>query len=158
MRMDWVEPDRFRNLLHQKIPLHPRFNLVYGPNGQGKTNFLEAVACLGSLRSFRTAEKNDLIRHGEGMCRVSGCLLGAESERVLSISLDHRGRSQFINDQRIASPEEYLRSVGAVHFIPEDVGLVGGPPSWRRRILDRAVFETRPGYPSEYRRFLSALK
>lgn len=153
-----MEPDRFRNLQRQKIHLHPRFNLVYGPNGQGKTNFLEAVACLGSLRSFRTAGKNDLIRHGEEMCRVSGRLLWAESERILSFSLDHRGRSQFIDDRRIPSPEEYLRSVGAVHFIPEDVGLVGGPPSWRRRILDRAVFETRPGYPSEYRRFLSALR
>jgi len=92
------------------------------------------------------------------MCRVSGLLLSGNLEKILSFSLNHRGRSQFFDDRRVSSPEEYLRSVGTIHFVPEDVGLVGGPPAWRRKVLDRGIFETRPAYWSEYRRFLAALR
>ncbi len=92
------------------------------------------------------------------MCRVSGELLSGNLEKILSFSLDHRGRTQFSDDRRVSSPEKYLMSVGTVHFVPEDVGLVGGPPAWRRKVLDRGIFETRPGYWSEYRRFLVALR
>jgi len=92
------------------------------------------------------------------MCRVSGELLSGSLKKTLSFSLNHRGRTQFFDDRRVSSPEEYLRSIGTIHFIPEDVGLVGGPPSWRRRVLDRGIFETRPGYSTEYRRFLAALR
>ena len=72
MRLQWVDLDRFRNMERQKVQLHPRYNLLLGRNGQGKTNFLEAVGYLGSLRSFRAAGRTEMIGHGESMCRVSG--------------------------------------------------------------------------------------
>jgi len=153
-----VDLDRFRNLQRQKVQLHPRINLLLGSNGQGKTNFLEAVAYLGSLRSFRTAGRNELIRQGEDVCRVSGELQTENQGKNLAFSLNHRGRTQFIDNREISSPEKYLQSVRIVHFIPEDVGLVGGSPSWRRKVIDRSVFETFSGYPAEYRRYLMALR
>jgi DNA replication and repair protein RecF len=158
MRLDWVELERFRNLQRQKICLHPRFNLLLGPNGQGKTNFLEAVAYLGSLRSFRTAGRNELIRHGENMCRVSGGLHTEGRGATLAFTLSRKGRTQFIDNQKVSSPEKYLQPVRIVHFIPEDVGLIGGSPSRRRKVIDRSVFDTFPGYTTEYRRYLTTLR
>ena len=99
-----------------------------------------------------------MIGHGETMCRISGELQTGDMEKTLSVTLNHRGRTQFIDDQKISSPEQYLQSVRVVHFIPEDVGLVGGSPSWRRKVIDRSVFETWPGYTGEYRRYLMALR
>ena len=158
MRLQWVELDLFRNLKRQKIDLHPRFNLLLGPNGQGKTNFLEAIGYLGTLRSFRSAGRNEMICRGEKLCRVSGQIITGNLEEKISFALGRKERAQFIDDQKISSPEKYLQSVNAVHFIPEDVNLVSGPPSWRRRVIDRAVFSVVPGYVAEYRRYLSALR
>ncbi|MDF1536050.1 MAG: DNA replication and repair protein RecF [bacterium] len=158
MRLLWVEPDRFRNLDRKTVELHPRFNLLLGRNGQGKTNFLEAVGYLGSLRSFRSGGRVEMIRHGESAGRVTGAVSSGGLDRVLSFTLTGRGRQQYIDDQKVNSPEQYLQVLKVVHFIPEDVSLVGGSPSWRRKVIDRAVFEIVPEYAREYRRYLSALR
>jgi DNA replication and repair protein RecF len=158
MRLLWVEPDRFRNLGRQAVELHPRFNLLLGRNGQGKTNFLEAIGYLGSLRSFRSAGRVEMIRHGESAGRVTGAVSSGGLERLLSFTLTDRGRRQYIDDKRISSPEQYLQALKVVHFIPEDVSLVSGSPAWRRKVVDRAVFEIVPEYVREYRRYLSTLR
>jgi DNA replication and repair protein RecF len=158
MRLVWVDLDRFRNLKEQRVHLHPRYNLLLGQNGQGKTNFLEAVGFLGALRSFRSAGRNEMILRGESMCRVSGEVISRGVARNISFALNLKERAQFLDEQRITSPEKYLQSVNTVHFIPEDVNLVGGSPSWRRKVIDRAVFEVVSGYVVEYRRYLSALR
>ncbi len=153
-----MDLDRFRNLKRQKLQLHPRYNLLLGRNGQGKTNFLEAVGYLGSLRSFRAAGRSEMLGHGESMCRVSGGVASGELERVLAFALTRRERNQFLDDRKVNSPEEYLKALKVVHFIPEDVGLVGGSPAWRRRVIDRSVFEVTPHYVSEYRKYLLVLR
>jgi DNA replication and repair protein RecF len=153
-----MDLDRFRNLQQQKVHLHPRFNLLLGPNGQGKTNFLEAVGYLGTLRSFRSAGRNEMIQRGESMCRVSGEVITGNLKKNLAFSLNRKERVQFMDNQRISSPESYLQTVKTVHFIPEDVNLVSGSPSWRRRVVDRSVFDLVPEYVTEYRRFLAALR
>ena len=114
---------------------------VPGANGQGKTNFLEAVGYLGTLRSIRSGGRAEMIRHGESAGRATGAVLSGGLERILSFTLTGKGRQQFIDDKRIASPEAFLQALKVVHFIPEDVSLVGGSPSWRRKVIDRSVFE-----------------
>ena len=158
MWLQWVDLDRFRNMEPQKINLHPRFNLLLGKNGQGKTNFLEAVAYLGSLRSFRGAGRNEMIKHGESICRVSGSVLSQGHEKKLAVAMTHKGRTQFLDENRVNSPEEYLQALKIVHFIPEDVGLIGGSPAWRRKLIDRSVFEIIPHYVNEYRKYLLVLR
>lgn len=153
-----MDLDRFRNMERQKVQLHPRYNLFLGRNGQGKTNFLEAVGYLGSLRSFRAAGRTEMIGHGETMCRVSGGVASGGLERTLAFALTRKGRNQFLDEKKVNSPEEYLQALKIVHFIPEDVGLVGGSPTWRRRVIDRSVFEVTPHYVTEYRRYLLVLR
>ena len=158
MRLQWVDLDHFRNLERQKVRLHSHYNLLLGRNGQGKTNFLEAVGYLGSLRSFRAAGRSEMIEHQESLCRVSGSVISEGEERKLAFALTRKGRIQYLDDQKINSPEEYLQALKVVHFIPEDVGLVGGSPAWRRRVIDRSVFEVTPRYVSEYRKYLLVLR
>jgi DNA replication and repair protein RecF len=158
MKLQWVDLDCFRNLKRQKVQLHPRYNLLLGRNGQGKTNFLEAVGYLGSLRSFRAAGRSEMIGHQGNMCRVSGGVDSGGLERTLAFALTRRGRTQFLDGRKVNSPEEYLQALKIVHFIPEDVGLVSGSPAWRRRVIDRSVFEVTPHYVSEYRRYLLVLR
>lgn len=158
MRLLWTELNRFRNLKRQKVILHPHFNLLIGRNGQGKSNFLEAVGYLGTLKSFRSATRSEMIQHGAGICRVSGKFANGASSWLAAFSLTPEGRSQFLEDKKITSPEEYLRWSGVVSFAPEDVSLVSGSPAGRRKALDRAVFQWVDGYFTDYRKFLKVLK
>jgi len=158
MRLLWAELDRFRNLKKQKVYLHPRFNLLVGGNGQGKTNFLEAVGYLGTLKSFKSASRLEMIEHGADMCRVTGRFENVLTSWTASFSLAHDGRAQFLDEKKIPSPDEYLRWSGVVSFIPEDVGLVSGSPTSRRRAIDRAIFQKTDGYAVEYRKFLRVLR
>ncbi|NOY86688.1 MAG: DNA replication/repair protein RecF [Deltaproteobacteria bacterium] len=158
MRLLWTDLKSFRNLDGQRIDLDSRYNLLIGKNGQGKTNILEAIAYLGTLKSFRSATRSEMIRYGSTTCRVAGGIRYGEVTATVSFALTPQGRVQFLDDRKIPSPEEYLREVAVVSFIPEDVGIVSGSPSRRRKVIDRAVFETRPTYVREYRQYLKVLR
>ena len=158
MRLLWADWKSFRNLTEQRIALNPRYNVLVGENGQGKTNILEAVGYLGTLKSFRSATRAEMIRNGATSCRVAGRIRHRETLANIAFALTPQGRTQFLDDQKINSPEEYLREVDVVSFIPEDVGVVSGSPSRRRKLVDRAVFETRPAYVREYRQYIKVLR
>ena len=72
MRLRSVVVADFRNVRSVRIEPGERFNLLYGLNGQGKTNLLEAIHLLGSPRSFRTARLPELVRHGEQRAQILG--------------------------------------------------------------------------------------
>lgn len=158
MRLLWLDLKSFRNLDGQRVHLDLRYNLLTGKNGQGKTNILEAIGYLGTLKSFRSATRAEMIRHGGTTCRVAGGIQNGEVNATAAFALTPQGRALFLDDRKIVSQEEYLREVAVVSFIPEDVGLVTGSPSTRRKTVDRAVFDTRPTYVREYRQYLRVLR
>lgn len=158
MRLVKADLDQFRNLVTQTVDLHPHYNLLVGKNGQGKTNFLEAIGFLGTLKSFRAASRSEIIRKGSDLCRVSSKIHGQGISRSASFSLTRRGRAQYLDGEKVTSPEKYLTAVRVVSFIPEDVSLVSGPPSRRRKTVDRSVFEVWPEYVRDYRQYLKVLR
>jgi DNA replication and repair protein RecF len=83
-----LETTCFRNLGRQVVGLHPRFNLMIGENGQGKTNFLEAVYLVVGLESFRTNRSSDLVRFDERGARVRATVEGARGRSELEVRLD----------------------------------------------------------------------
>ncbi len=99
-----------------------------------------------------------MIEHGADMCRVTGRFENTLTGWTASFSLAHDSRDQFLDEKKIPSPDEYLRWSGIVSFIPEDVGLVSGSPSSRRKAIDRAIFQKTDGYAAEYRKFLRVLR
>ena len=84
MVLERIESSGFRNLVDQVLVPHPRFNLIQGENAQGKTNLLEAVVVLSSLRSFRARRVEELLRFGSERARVRGTVSdGAERSRYV---------------------------------------------------------------------------
>lgn len=139
--------ERFRNLVAVNLVPHPRFNVLSGENGQGKTNIIEAIYLIATLRSFRTNHLDELVRFGE-----SDALLRARFEhrgmsRVLGVELGRNpAKKQALVDGKAARAGEYFGGFNVVLFAPEDLRLPKGPPSARRRFLDRAIWNTWPGY------------
>lgn len=136
----------FRNIRSVQIEPGERFNLLYGLNGQGKTNLLEAIYLLGSPRSFRSSRLPEFIRHGERQVQIQGTAESAGSENSLRLTIEAAGRKVEIDGKALHKASELHGKLNAVVFSPDDTGMVRMGPESRRRYLDRAVYMGDIGY------------
>ena len=129
---------QFRNYGHAELEFKPGLTVLLGPNGQGKTNILEAVHYLAFLRSFRTRQIKELIRFGADGFQLQAGLAAAVAESGadrLSVTFG-RDRRLFLNGAPMDKGSEFINQFFCVAFIPEDIELVKGPAAERRRWLD----------------------
>lgn len=136
---------------------HPRFNLVVGDNGQGKTNLLEAIAVLAGLRSFRTARLQDGIAFGQSTAVLAAKVFSRGLSSQLGLELTQRGRRTLVDGKTTQSAAQFLGRLTAVVFTPADLALPHAEPEARRRWLDRVVFNHQPAHLDELRRYEQAL-
>ncbi len=146
MQIHWVETDDFRLLAPERVELDPGVNVITGANAQGKTTLLEAVWLLTGNRSFRTRFDRELIAFGEENAMVCAELDAALRRQRLEIRLAKgRARSVKVNGVRRKSAE-LGESRTAVLFCPDDLQLIRGGAANRRRMMDAAISQLRPGY------------
>lgn len=148
----------FRNLEPLDLPLAPGITVFWGDNGQGKTNLLEAVYLLATLKSFRAAKNSEMVRHGEAVGTVEGRLLSQGLPRDLSVQLGKTGRRVRLDGKSPRSLTGYFDTIKAVGFVPGDLRLVDGAPDGRRAFLDRAAFTADAGHLASVKRYGDALK
>jgi DNA replication and repair protein RecF len=145
MRLASIEAVNFRNL-SGKIEWGPRLNIVYGNNGQGKTNWLEAIYLLARTKSFRTQRLQEAIRFGEEIAIVRGTVTaGSNLERDLQVSLHDNSKTIFVNSKR-ETLTRYLTQLQIFSFTAADLEVVRGAPEARRRFLDRGISSLKPAY------------
>jgi DNA replication and repair protein RecF len=130
----------FRNLEPQTVELAPGVNLLIGGNGQGKTNLLEAIHLLSSLRSFRPAATREMIQHGQSRAEVGADLFRDQVPVSLKAALEGASRRLWIGQRAVGSVAEFMGQLSVVAFTPDDLAMIKGPPAGRRRFLDRAAF------------------
>jgi DNA replication and repair protein RecF len=139
----------FRNLARVDLELGPRLNVVYGENGQGKTNLLESMYVLGTSRSFRTARQAEQIAIGSSLASVRGRVREGGQLREQAIGLQERGRSVRVDDKRPATLSAYAVWTPMVVFHPGAISLSSGSGVERRRLLDRAALYMLPSSQGE---------
>jgi DNA replication and repair protein RecF len=144
MILSSIEAHCFRNL-RGGINWGNGINILYGNNGQGKSNWLEAIHLLAHTKSFRTPRLQEVIRFGETNSTVYGNLRQGELTRELKIALDQNSKQVFINGRR-ESRSRYLGQVFAVAFTADELEVVRGNPEARRRFLDRGTASLHPAY------------
>jgi DNA replication and repair protein RecF len=135
-----------RNLAPVQLEPRERFNVFVGQNGQGKTNLLEAIYVVSTLRSFRTARLADLIAFGRSEATLGARVLKDGLTRVYEVDLQPGGRRVQLDGKAVRPIARYFGGFNVVVFTPEDLALPRGSPSDRRRFLDRAVFNQAPEY------------
>lgn len=146
MRLCSMAVADFRNICTVHIEPGERFNLLYGLNGQGKTNLLEAIYLLGSPRSFRTFRLPELVRHGEQRAQIYGTVESGSIENKLRLVIEAAGRKVEIDGKAVHKASELHGKLNSVVFSPDDTGMVRTGPEARRRYLDRAVYMVDVGY------------
>ena len=151
-----LELERFRNYVRFQTEFHPRVNLIYGENAQGKTNLLEAIAYLSSARSHRARYDREMIRLDGEDALIRGAVESRGREFLLEARLARGRRRQLSsNGVRLKTAGELSGILNTVLFCPEDLLLIREGAAARRRFLDCAICQLRPRYAmalSNYRR------
>ena len=137
----------FRNYETAELEFSPLTNVIYGNNAQGKTNILEAVYLFSQGRSHRAKTDRELIRFGDEFARLSLDFRDAERGYSCSMQIAKNGRkSVSINHVHIMKLSKLMNYLNVVMFSPEDLSLVKGSPSVRRRFIDSSVSQLYPSY------------
>ena len=145
MLLEWLEVHNFRNL-SGKVSWGNGLNIIYGDNGQGKTNWLEAIYTLATTKSFRTQKLQETIRFGEDLGIVRGRVGRTEEiHRDLQVTLQGNTKTISLNGKREAVAR-YLRQLNAVAFTADELEVVRGGPEARRKFLDRGVVSLHHAY------------
>ena len=158
MLLETLQAVDFRNLQAASIQPSPRATVVVGSNGQGKTNLLEALYFLCTLRPLRASRLSELIRFGASRAEVGGRFSLSGATRSISVTVEAGIRQAFVDGKKAAKLEDYFGGVSVVAFTPDDLAVVKGGPELRRTFLDRAVFNRFPVYLREHRAYQRALK
>lgn len=147
----------FRNYPRLDVDFTPGFHLLLGDNAQGKTNLLEAIYLLATLRSFRGASSEQLVRHGQRWYFV-GCNLVGPARHDIKLFWSATQRKLTLDGQEVRRLADYLGTLRAVVFCSEDLQLVKGPASRRRRFMDLLLSQTQPTYLPMLQRYMRAVR
>lgn len=148
---------QFRNYASLDLEFAAGINLLLGANGQGKTNLLEAICFLALLRSFRTAQTRHLCRWGADAFLIRGTVVTPERRVQLAL---HYGDSRrlLVDRQPVTLASDFIGRFFAITFVPEDLELVKGAGSHRRRFLDIVASQLAPAYLAALQQYSHALK
>jgi DNA replication and repair protein RecF len=155
-----IEATQFRNL-SGSINWGNGINVLYGNNGQGKTNWLESIQILAHARSFRTRQLHETVTFGQTAAAISGVVhRGDAIDRELRVAIQRNTKQTFVNGKR-ETLARYLAQLHAVWFTTDELEVVRGGPEARRNFLDRGVISLHPSYAqnlSDYNKVLKQKK
>jgi DNA replication and repair protein RecF len=147
----------FRNYSSLDLALPTGSTLFVGSNGQGKTNLVEALGYLSTLGSHRVPSDQAMIRQGQDSAVVRSRLEHGERRLLVEVQLNRGSANRAQVNRSAVKPRELPRYFSSVLFAPEDLALVRGEPSGRRRFLDELLVLRSPrmsGVLADYDRVL----
>ena len=147
----------FRNYARLDADFAPGLHLLLGDNAQGKTNILESVYLMATLRSFRGVGGAQMVRHGSRGYFVAGQIIGA-GEREIKMFWSARERSLALDGRPVKKLADYLGVLRAVVFCTEDMQLIKGAARARRRFLDLLLAQSSPVYLPLLQRYMRAVR
>lgn len=184
MKIEHLDVLNFRNLRPQQVRFEKRITYIVGKNGQGKTSFIEAAFCLAHGKSFRTNSQSDLISRADlitqeelisnsesdfressssknpnkNLAVSRGVISSSSGKRVIELVIGPKKKSITVNGKTIDSANSFLGQFVSVVFTPDDLQLVKGTPSIRRRFFDRILVMVSQSYLSSFVMYQRALK
>jgi DNA replication and repair protein RecF len=148
----------FRNLENTELLPGSRFNVLHGKNAQGKTNILESIYLLGTMKSFRLAKNSELMMWGSPCGSVQGVVERDGVVREIALLVEKTGKKVRLDHKPVAKLADFFGSLNVVVFSPEDIAMVKGMPDVRRKYLDRAIFSGDASYLFSYHEYFRILR
>jgi len=158
VHLEWLKLYQYRNLADTKASFSPHVNFIFGRNGQGKTNLVEAIALLSAARSFRTQSMAEVVRWGEQSASVFAALSGKLGDEEVGLAIEAGQRRAFLNGSPVRSMAEFVGRLVSVSFSPTDLAIIKGAPQGRRRFVDRHLIDLEPRLMGEVLEYSRALR
>lgn len=158
----WVKRlkvERLRSLVVVEVNPSPSLNLIVGPNGSGKTSFLEALYFLGMGRSFRSRSIKDVVARGNKVLRVFGEIMTDDGRtETLGVERGFKVTRNRISGEDVRSASTLAKLLPTLLITPESQRLLTDGARLRRRMLDWALFHVEPPYNALLQRYRQALR
>ncbi|MFD1471827.1 DNA replication/repair protein RecF [Companilactobacillus mishanensis] len=154
-----LQLQNYRNYEALEAEFSPNINVFLGQNAQGKTNLLEAMYFLALTRSHRTSNDKDLIKWGSDFARISGTVIKDNSSRLkMNLVISKSGKKAKLNNLEQRKLSSYIGNLNVVLFSPEDLSIVKGNPSIRRKFVDMEFGQISSQYLKTVSQFRLVLK
>ncbi len=135
MYIEKLKLTNFRNYESLDISFSDTLNIIYGNNGSGKSNIIEAIYLLALTKSFRTSSDVNLIKKGSSLAQIKGEIITNEKNRY-QIDLSNEGKKVYINSDKVGKISDYVTNINIILFNPLDTKIINDAPSFRRKLLN----------------------
>ncbi|MDD3340696.1 MAG: DNA replication/repair protein RecF [Bacilli bacterium] len=136
----------FRNYDSLSLKLHDNINIIYGDNGQGKSNLLESIYVLGLTKSHRLFIDEHLIKEGSVFSKIKGIVETNGIKKNLEIVLKDKQKEFKVDTDPIKKVGDYITNLSVIIFYPEDLEIIKGSPSIRRKFINTEMSQLQQGY------------
>ncbi len=157
MIIKYHSAEHFRNIEKTEFYPHPEMNIIYGENGQGKTNIIESIWLLTGFYSFRARKNAQLIEQGHEEAEINNSFFSGGREQTAVMKINKK-KEIVLNGIKEESPRVMMGKYFAVVFSPSTLGIVQNGPSERRKLLDIALSLIKPNYAIIMSRYLRVLE
>lgn len=158
MKIQRLKLKNYRNYDQLNLELNDGLTIITGENAQGKTNLLEAIFLLSMAKSHRTNHDNELIQWGQTYAQIEGEIVTANYKYPLSLYLGPKGKSAKFNYIEQPKLSHFIGKLNVILFAPEDLQLIKGSPSVRRKFIDAELGQSHPIYLQELVEYNRVLK
>lgn len=157
MKIQHLKLLNFRNYERIELSFSPKYNIIYGNNGVGKTNLVEAIYVLALTKSFRGSVDKILIMNNKDVCRVEG-VVSEKYENKYKVILRKDGKKVKINDTKIDRLGDYISNINIVLFNPDDLRFIKDSPSVRRKAVNLEISQLNNSYLKNLNMYNKLLK
>lgn len=158
MKLTFLSLKHYRNYEQLELSFREGVHIFLGENAQGKTNLMEAIYVLAMARSHRTSHDKELIQWDKESALLKGTIQKNISNVSLELSLSKKGKAAKVNYLEQKKMSSYLGNMNVVLFAPEDLNLIKGSPSVRRKFIDMELGQMNPVYLHDLVKYQKVLK
>lgn len=147
----------FRNYDTAEVSFSNKTNIIYGQNGMGKTNLIEAIYMLGLTKTFRAGPENVIIKKGKNISKIEGTI----EDHILNnykLIISDAGKRIKIDNKKITKMSDYISKINIILFSPDDLKIIKDTPMTRRRLLNIEISSINSAYVTYLTNYNKVLK
>ncbi len=150
--------DFFRNIENLNLNPCEGINIIYGDNGQGKTNIIEGIWLCTGFKSFRTKKNSDFIPHGKDIYKFSMDFFSENRDKNIRFQSDIKKQEVYENEVKMVSTRSIIGDFTSIVFSPAHLSLIKEGPEEKRKFLDIAISQLKPNYARLLSQYMKNLK
>ncbi len=158
MKLNSIKIVNFRNYENLFLDFNDKINVIYGNNGSGKTNLVEAIYALSLTKSFRTNDDKNLIRAGEVSTKIEGVVESNNNTNTYQVVISKDGKKVKINNNLSSKISDYISNINVILLEPDEQIIFSSSPSVRRKLLNIEISQLKKEYVIHLNNYNKLLK